>query len=83
MIKIFASIVLVFTYVISFGQASEYTQTKSWVDQNITLNSPIGPEGFNHFMDCDSNHAFKKSIGDSLVLYSWGGAVSSGSTFLV
>lgn len=57
------------------SQTRDYMQTKEWLDQhNIELNQPKGIEGFDHFVDCDSNHSFRKIVGDTIILYSKGGS---------
>ncbi len=77
MTKQLLMILSVFIGTYSFCQTDEQDQTRKWIDEhNIMLNSPIGPEGFSHFIDCDSNHSYRRTFGDSIILYSRGGSIS-------
>jgi len=54
------------------GQFWKYHELKALIKENkIELNNPNQIEGFTRYIDCDSNFAYKKTIKDTIVFYTW------------
>lgn len=67
--------ILIFS-VCAFGQSNSI-ELDEWIKKSeVTFNSPSTPIGFNHFINCDEIHAFKKVIGDTIILYSRGSSIA-------
>ena len=63
--------------IISQAQSALQEQTEKWMkDNHIKLNNPTVPEGFIQFRDCKSNLNYKRVSGDSIFLFSQGGAIA-------
>ncbi|WP_157471446.1 hypothetical protein [Marinifilum fragile] len=68
---------LVICSTFSFGQSSEKVKLQEWIKtNNIVFNSPSSPEGFEHFINCNDMHAYRKTIGDTIIIYSRGSSVA-------
>ena len=62
---------------ISFAQTEELKQTEKWIVKNdIELNSPLTPIGFERKTDCKEQPIYRKNISDTIVLYTWGGSIA-------
>lgn len=68
---------LAFYSTFSFSQNSERKKLKEWIEKNnIVFNSPTCPNGFEHFLNCNDIHAYRKIIGDTIIIYSQGGSIA-------
>lgn len=75
-ILIVISILFLSTININAQEKSD-KELKKWMkENNIVFNSPFTPDGFTRFLDCDNVFAFKKEIGDTLIIYSRGGSIA-------
>jgi hypothetical protein len=66
-------------FIISFSclAQEEVIELDNWIKaKNITFNNPTAPNGFNHFLTCNKVHAYRKNIGDTLIIYSRGGSIA-------
>lgn len=69
--------ILIFYNINSFSQPNKERKLESWIkENNIVFNSPISPEGFDHFLKCNNVHAYRKNIGDTIIIYSRGDAIA-------
>ncbi|TNJ40922.1 hypothetical protein KFZ70_15040 [Tamlana fucoidanivorans] len=49
----------------------------NWIKtNNIEFNNPNAPNGFEHFLNCDKIHAYRKTIGDTIIIYSRGSSIA-------
>lgn len=75
--KHIAILILTFSSTISFAQNSELERLEKWIlKTNTIFNSPKCPDGFEHFQNCNEIQAYRKIIGDTLILYSRGGSIA-------
>lgn len=70
-------LILTFSSTFSFAQNKEVKKLDKWIEKNnIVFNSPTCPEGFEHFQNCNEIHAYRKVIGDTIIVYSRGGSIA-------
>jgi len=70
-------LILIISSNLSFAQNNEVKKLKKWIEKNnIVFNSPTCPEGFEYFLNCNEIHAYRKAIGDTIIIYSRGGSIA-------
>ena len=70
-------IIFVFYCFFSFCQRAEEKKLNKWIAKNnIIFNSPNCPSGFEHFINCNTIHAYRRIIGDTIIIYSRGGSIA-------
>jgi hypothetical protein len=71
-------LILIFS-VISFtcSAQKQMIELNNWIKKNnIQFNKPNVPSGFEHFLKCNKVHAFRKTIGDTIIIYSRGSSIA-------
>ncbi len=75
--RYFTHILLILFNTSCFSQSPEEINLEKWIKkENITFNSPICPEGFEHFQNCKEINAYRKISGDTIIIYSRGGSIA-------
>lgn len=70
-------ITLVISINICSAQSNSYAELKNWIKNNqIVFNSPETPTGYSRFLDCNGKIAYRKDIGDTIIIYSRGGSIA-------
>ncbi len=70
-------LILTISSIFSFAQNKEVKKLEKWIDKNnIVFNSPACPEGFEYFQNCNEIHAYRKVIGDTIIIFSRGGSIA-------
>ena len=70
-------LILTISSTFSFAQDMRLKNLEKWIEKNnIVFNSPTCPEGFEYFQNCNEIHAYRKIIGDTIIVYSRGGSIA-------
>lgn len=64
-------LILYFSFYNCLAQKNNVRELNTWIkENNVKFGSPTTPKGYIRFLDCGEIIAFKKKIGDTLVIYS-------------
>jgi hypothetical protein len=74
--KIF-TLLIIFQSVIVIAQTKEQKKIDKYIaSNNIILNNPTTPTGFDRYTDCKGRPIYRKDSAETIIIYTWGGSVA-------